>query len=227
MRFAMRALVAGSLMVCCRGVVAAESGSSWWPFGHHAEANAAQPPGAAPTTLPSSTATLPPATTTLPPAIAAAGAGPIAHEAQMPTTASDDSHWMLNTPKKKVSWPKLHMPEIPKALSSKSGAASKTEASKNRWVDKAPVTPKASPMQSVKKGANSVAAGTKSAWHKTVAAVTPGPSAKKTAKPDPSPRVASRETSPPFWKKMFGAKEPQLQHPQTVPQWMAQKRLDP
>jgi hypothetical protein len=39
--------------------------------------------------------------------------------------------------------------------------------------------------------------------------------------------VASRETSPPFWKKMFGAKEPAMQQPQTVPQWMAQKRLDP
>lgn len=221
MHFATRALVAGILMVCCRGAVAAESGSSWWPFGHQAEATAAPPQGAGQATLPSATTTaLPPATT--PPA----GAGPVAHEAQMPTTPSDDSHWMLNTPKKKVSWPKLHMPEMPKALSSKSAATTK-EASKNKWVDKAPVTPKTSPMQSVKKGANSVAAGTKSAWHKTVAAVTPGPTAKKTAKPDPSPRVASRQTSPPFWKKMFGAKEPAMQQPQTVPQWMAQKRLDP
>jgi hypothetical protein len=219
MRFATRALVAGSLMLCCRGVVAAEASSNWWPFGHHAEATAAQAPGAASTTLPSATATLPSATT---PAVA----GPVAHEAQMPTTPSDDSHWMLNTPKKKVSWPKLHMPEMPKALSSKSTSA-KAEASKNRWVEKAPVTPKASPMQSVKKGANSVAEGTKSAWHKTVAAVTPGKAAKKTVTSDPSPRVASRSTSPPFWKKMFGAKEPELQHPQTVPQWMAQKRLDP
>ena len=55
---------------------------------------------------------------------------------------------MLNTPKKKVSWPELHMP---KALSSKSAAAAKPEAPKNRWVEKAPVTPKASPMQSMKK----------------------------------------------------------------------------
>src|SRR4051795_190815 len=136
MRFATRALVAGSLILCCRGVVAAEQGSSWWPFGHHAEATAAQPQSAAPTTLPSATATMPPAT-------APVGAGPVAHEAQMPTTPSDDSHWMLNTPKKKVSWPKLHMPEMPKALSSKSTTA-KAEAGKNRWVEKAPVT-KASP----------------------------------------------------------------------------------
>jgi hypothetical protein len=218
MRSATRALVAGILIVCCRGALAAEAGSSWWPFGHHAEAAAAPPQAVAPTTLPSATTALPPAVT--PPA----GAGPVAHEAQMPTTASDDSHWMLNTPKKKVSWPTLHMP---KALSSKPAEATKPEASKNKWVDKTPVTPKASPMQSVKKGASSVAAGTKSAWHKTVAAVTPGPAAKKTAKPEPSPRVAARETSPPLWKKMFGAKEPAMQQPQTVPQWMAQKRLDP
>ena len=224
MRFAARALVAGILMVCCRGAVAAESGSSWWPFGHHADATVAQPPSVGQTTLPSAT-TAPPSATTPP-----VGAGPVAHEVQLPATPSDansDSHWMLNTPKKKVSWPKLHMPEMPKALSSKPATAPKTEANKNKWVDKAPVTPKTSPMQSVKKGANSVATGTESAWHKTVAAVTPGPAAKTTAKPAPAPQVASRETSPPFWKKMFGAKEPAMQQPQTVPQWMAQKRLDP
>jgi hypothetical protein len=218
MHFATRALVAGILMVCCHGAVAAEPGSSWWPFGQHADATAAPAQGAGHSTLPSAATALPQATTP------AAGAGPVAHEAQMPTTPSDDSHWMLNTPKKKVSWPKLHMPEMPKALSSKPAPK---EASKNKWVDKAPVTPKTSPMQSVKKGASSVAASTKSAWHKTVAAVTPGPATKKAAKPEPTPRVATRETSPPLWKKMFGAKEPAMQQPQTVPQWMAQKRLDP
>jgi hypothetical protein len=231
MRFAARALVAGILVVCCRATVAADSGSSWWPFGHHADATAVQPQSAEQSTSAPASTALPPATTpsvttpsaTTPPA----SSGPVAHEAQMPTTPSDDSHWMLNTPKKKVSWPSLHMPSMPKALSSKSAATPKPEASKNRWVDKSTVTPKTSPMQSVKKGANSVAAGTKSAWHKTVAAVTPGSSAKKTAKPAPAPQVASREASPPFWKKMLGAKEPAMQQPQTVPQWMAQKRLDP
>jgi hypothetical protein len=140
---------------------------------------------------------------------------------------------MVNTPKKKVSWPSLHMPS---ALSSNSTPATKpratkAEANKNKWVDKPPVAPKPSAMQSVKNGANSVATGTKTAWHKTVAAVTPGSSTKTTpkaaAKPAPAPQVATRETSPPLWKKMFGAKEPEMQQPQTVPQWMAQKRLDP
>jgi hypothetical protein len=221
MRLAARVLVAGILTVCCRGAVAAESGSSWWPFGHKADAAAAQAPSAGQAPLPSATVA--------PPAAPAAPAvtGPVAHEAQMPTTASDDSHWMLNTPKKKVSWPSLHMPSMPKALSSKSTTAAKPEANKNKWVDKAPVVPKTSPMQSVKKGASSVATGTKSAWNKTVAAVTPGSSAKKATKPAPAPQVASRATSPSVWKKMFGAKEPEMQQPQTVPQWMAQKRLDP
>lgn len=221
MRFAARALVAVILMVSCREAAAAESGSSWWPFGHQADATAAQTPSAGHTTLPPAAGVLPPAT---PPA---AGLGPVAHEAQMPTTTADDSHWMLNTPKKKVSWPSLHMPS---ALSSKSATpAPKTEANKNKWADKSPITPKTSPMQSVKSGANSVAEGTKSAWHKTVAAVTPGPAAKTAPKATakPAPQVASRETSPPFWKKMFGAKEPAMAQPQTVPQWMAQKRLDP
>jgi hypothetical protein len=79
-------------------------------------------------------------------------------------------------------------------------------------------------MQSVKNGAHSVAATTKSAWNKTVAAVTPS---SKTTTVKPDPRLTARQTSPPFWKKMFGAREPELQQPQTVPQWMAQKRLDP
>lgn len=216
MRFTVRALVAGILMVCCRGVVAAETGSSWWPFGRHADATVAQPHSVGQASLPSATTALPEATT--PPA----GAGPVAHEVQLPATpatpsdANSDSHWMVNTPKKKISWPKLHMPEMPKSLSSKSAAAEKPEASKNKWAEKTPTPPKTSPMESVK-----------SAWHKTVAAVTPAPSAKQTTKPAPPPQVASRATSPPFWKKMFGAKEPEMQQPQTVPQWMAQKRLDP
>jgi hypothetical protein len=132
---------------------------------------------------------------------------------------------MLNTPKKKVSWPSLHMP---KALASKSAPATKAEANKNKWAEKTPVVPKPSPMQSVKNGAHSVANSTKSAWHKTVAAVTPGDkSAEKSKKPAPGSQVARRDVSPPFWKKMLGAKEPEMQQPQTVPQWMAQKRLDP
>src|SRR5262245_24086560 len=95
MRFAGRVLVAGILMVCCRGAIAAESSTSWWPFGHHADAGIAQPPVAGQPALPSATNAAPSAT--MPPT----GVGPVAYEAQMPTTSSND-HWMVNTPKKKV-----------------------------------------------------------------------------------------------------------------------------
>jgi hypothetical protein len=77
----------------------------------------------------------------------------------------------------------------------------------------------------MKNGAHKVADGTKSAYHKTVAALTPASKSKPVAANPP--QVARRETQPSMWKRMFGAKQPELQQPQTVPQWMAQKRLDP
>lgn len=214
MRFAARVLVVGIYMVGCRGAAAAESGSSWWPFGSHADSASAQAAAATQNTLP-------PAASTVPTTAPAPVAGPVSHEVQMPTNADsgNESKWMLSTPKKKVGWPTI---QWPKSLSSKSSAP-KGET-KNRWVEKAPA-PKTSPMQSVKNGAHSVATTTKSAWNKTVAAVTPSSSSKKTTvKPDP--KLTAR-TSPPFWKKMMGTKEPELQQPKTIPQWMAQKRLDP
>lgn len=225
MRVAARVLVISVVFVCSREAAATEAGSSWWPFGQHAAA-ATAPSTSASHASEATAAAVAPSTN------ATAGTGAIQHEVQMPTTpsANDDSHGTANSSKKKFAWPSLHMP----ALSSKPAAATttspKAEANKNKWVDKPAVTPKTSPMDPVKKGAHSVAEGTKSAWHKTVAAVTPGSTPKKpAAKPaaKPAPRIASRETSPPFWKKMFGAKEPEMQQPQTVPQWMAQKRLDP
>ena len=216
MRFAARVLVVGIFMVGCRGVEAAESGSNWWPFGGHADAASAQAAAVTQNTLPPAASIAP--RTTMP----APATGPVAHEVQMPTNADSgtDSHWMVNTPNKRVSWPKMAWP---KSLSSKSSAPQ--GETKNRWVEKAPA-PKTSPMQSMKNGAHSVATTTKSAWNKTVAAVTPSAGSKKTTvKPDP--KLTARQTSPPFWKKMIGAKEPERQQPQTVPQWMAQKRLDP
>ncbi len=214
MRFAMRAIVVGVFLAAGQGVVAAEKGSSWWPFGRQDDAATAQPQAAP-------QASLPPITPVTPSAAVPPATGPIAHETQLPGADSNDGHWMFSTKKTKVSWPKFQMPELPKPKSA--ATATKTEK-KNTWVDKAPEPPKPSPFDSVKKGANSVAASTKSAWNKTVDAVTPGDKAKKAP---PSPRLAQRETSPPFWKKMFGAKEPEMQQPQTVPQWMAQRGVGP
>lgn len=222
MRFAARAFVAGIVLVSGRGVVAAETGSSWWPFGHKADAPVAQSAEVGQPVSPSATKTYP--TTSVPTAPApAADVGPIAHEVQMPANAdtSTDSHWLANTPKKKTSWPKL---EWPKSLSSSKPVPPKPVES-NRWVEKAPVKPKTSVTQSVKKGASSVASGTKSAWNKTVDAVTPGSKTKKATTPEPGTRIAKRDASPSFWQKMMGAKEPEA--PKTMPGFLAQKRLDP
>ena len=169
MRFAARALVAGILMVCCRGAVAAESGSSWWPFGHHADATAAQPPIAGQTTLP-------PATSALATGDHAA-CRRWARRARS-TDADDGIRRQSLDAQHSEEESKLALAAHAVDAESRCRANQQPEASKNKWADKAPVTPKTSPMQSVKNGANSVAAGTKSAWHKTVAAVTPGPSTK-------------------------------------------------
>src|SRR5207253_170886 len=118
--------------------------------------------------------------------------------------------------KAKSTWLGLHMPKLSKPNLPGSATAEKKQksaASHNTWADKTPAAPKASPMQSVKNGAHSIASGTKNAYHKTVAALTPGSKSKPA--PASSSHLAQRETSPPFWKKMFGAKEPELKQPQT------------
>jgi hypothetical protein len=125
---------------------------------------------------------------------------------------------MLSSPTGKVSWPHLNRP--------KSGVFAEkpaTEAPKNSWVDQ-PVTPKPSPMKPITDGAHKFSEGTKSAWNKTVATVKgeSGPAARSNT----SPRVAKREIEPPLWKRMLGQKS-EVQSPQTVPEWMAQQRLDP
>jgi hypothetical protein len=77
-------------------------------------------------------------------------------------------------------------------------------------------------MQALSDGAHRAGDRTRAAWRKTVDVLTPG-------EPDPrtAPRIASRDAKPPFWKRMFGAQEPQSEGPQTIPQWMAQDRVDP
>lgn len=65
----------------------------------------------------------------------------------------------------------------------------------------------------------SMTAGTRTAWHKSVDFVTPGESAAE------APVVAT-DTKPSWWHRMWGAEE-EDQGPQTVTEWMAQDRLDP
>jgi len=140
--------------------------------------------------------------------------GPVAHEVQLPQSADSAAA------AKSKSW--LHMPTLPKLGSA---TKAKKEEKKNRWVQKAPAAPKSSgPVQAMKDGANKVSSSTKNAWHKTVTTFTP--SSKSTQANSTPPRIAQNE-KPPFWKRMFGEKESDVKQPQTVPQWMAQKRLDP
>jgi hypothetical protein len=121
------------------------------------------------------------------------------------------------TEKKKSNWPSLHTPEFPRPpWSTHRAEAQKTEPPRNSWVDQTPTPPKPSTWESMK-------SSTKTAWGKTVDAFKPDDKVKK---PESS-HLARREVKPSFWKRMFGAKEAELQQPQTVPEWMAQKRLDP
>ena len=77
MRFVTRAFICTLLVVCCNNVLAAEAGTHWWQFGHHADASVSQPPTVAtPDTLPRVNSQLSaPAPSTL-------STGPIAHEVQ-------------------------------------------------------------------------------------------------------------------------------------------------
>jgi hypothetical protein len=72
-------------------------------------------------------------------------------------------------------------------------------------------------------GAKRVGTSTKNAWHKTVDVLTPGESTTASASRS---KLAHRPVKPPFWKRMMGQND-ELQGPQTVPEWMAQQRVQP
>lgn len=211
------------LATCCsQNILAAESsGSSWWPWGHKEEAKKSTPAplgtGGSTPLATHQTGAASSATPQLGGAYSATTPIPGQPQAQSPADHVEKESWMLNSPKGKVSWPRLSNP-----FASKQKEAADP---RNSWVEKTPERPKPSPMKPITDGAHKVATGTKNAWHKTVDALTPGES-KTTTAAKPSPRVAKREVDPPFWKRMLGAKE-EPQQPQTVPEWMAQQRLDP
>lgn len=197
---------------CSMSKAASEStGSTWWPFGQKKEA-AAAPSSTAPASAPAATQ---PNTTPMTPV-------PPNQQLQTPvppTPAPTDENWMLKSSKSKVSWPHLKKPSNP--LAKKETPA---DAAKNSWVEKQPTPPKPSVMKPVTDGAHKVAQGTKNVWHKTVNALTPGKS--EPSPHSPSSHVAKHDAEPSFWQKMFGSKE-EVKQPETVPQWMAQKRLEP
>jgi hypothetical protein len=225
MRPTSHALVSAILIaVSASQLNAAESDSRWWPFGKRDETKVAQPPAiAAPSPAPLQTQR---GYSALNPAQPPASQAPLA-QAQPATGAATEGaakeNWMLSSPKRKISWPRLTKPEMPKT----GPFAQKTEpdAARNSWVEKSPAEPKTSPLQPIRNGAQRVAKNTKAAWSKTVDAITPGDPAPQPAPRSDSSRIARTDTKPSMWQRMFGEKE-NVRPPQTVPEWMAQDRVD-
>jgi hypothetical protein len=164
------------------------------------------------------------------PSAAAPTTGAVAPNEQGPLTdysseEMPERRWMFQSPLTRVSWPRIHMPEMPKPRLPRPNLwPEKTDVdeARNAWVHPGPEPSRPSPLQAAKQGAQRVGESTRSAWRKTVDALTPGDG----SNPDSS-RIARRDTRPPFWKRMFTVEDPEPQGPRTVTEWMAQDRLDP
>jgi hypothetical protein len=211
MQHSMRALIGVMLVgwICC-SAMAAESERKWWQFGAGGEADATVPPGA--TQAPNTTLSTP--------------INPNSPLPEYSSTEEPERHWMISSPLAKVSWPRIHMPEMPKAKvqQKKPGVGS----SRNSWAGKGSDPLKPSPMQSVKNGARRVGQSTRSAWDKTVDVFTPGDSPASKSKSSRVARRDSRDSREPFWGRMFGTSDAQQkQGSQTITEFMAQDRIDP
>jgi hypothetical protein len=211
---------------CCSTLIAQESGFWRWPFGRKAnaeptasEVSSGSISGISPTAPP---VTAPPATTT-PGAPPSTGTqAPLSQGANPPVSAQ---RWMYESPTSKVSWPRLHMPEfaLPKPRLPRPQFWPREEQvsdARNAWVQDNVDPARPSPVQAVKQGVQRVGDSTRRAWHKTVDVFTPGDPSGAT-----SSRIARQEVKPPFWQRMWGSEEPD--GPRTIPEWMAQERLDP
>jgi hypothetical protein len=224
MRPISRALV-GIILIACSSqqLVAAETGSRWWPFGQRDETRMAQPPGVA-AQSPSSLQTSRRPGALKPAQQESVASAPLGQQPQSPENAADapaNENWMLSSPKRKIGWPQLTKPQMPKT--GLFAQKAEPDATRNSWLEKTPAEPKPSPLKPLADGAQKVSRSTKAAWHKTVDAFTPGEPAPPT--PSTSSRIAKRDGQPTFWQRVFGQQE-ELQQPQTVPEWMSQKRVD-
>jgi hypothetical protein len=196
--------------------MAAESGRKWWQFGQGREADVTVPPQTMPQTAPQ---TMTPQVSQ-PPASAASTA--IDQPSVLPGEVAieqPEPHWMISSPLAKVSWPRFHMPELPKPKLPASPLPKRTEANPNRnaWAEPGPGPLKPSPMRRFGQS-------TRSAWGKTVDALTPGDQSKSN---DPSSRVARRDDRS-MWSRMFGSNEPkEKEGSQTIGEFIAQERIDP
>lgn len=219
MRHAARQLLGVCVVVgcCCHSVHAEEAKSSWWPFGGGDEPAAAEPSTTAPV---------------VPPPVVTTSPAQRATEEPLPDVGPvKDRPWMIQSPFAKVSWPELRMPKLAFSKPDLPERAafpdhSKAEAAKNSWMEQPPEAARPSPLQVVKNGAHTLSESTKTAWRKTVDAVTPGDqSAGKTPN---NPRMAHRDLAVErsFWDRMTGNEEPKQEGPRTITEWMAQDRVE-
>jgi hypothetical protein len=244
MRHTTRALLSLLLVIgCCQNSSAETSGWRWWPFGSKDEEPsiaAAAPTATAPKFTPSPglppspditpvTPDLPLPQAAMPKAAVARSAVPLyASPEQAPATQfpkatnNADRPPLVESPFPKIKWPTMKMPAWPRSSANKSqldaNQAQPETPPRNAWVEKPPEPPKPSPLESVKNGAHRVADSTRSAWRKTVDAVTPGEQDHRSGS-----RIASRDVKPPFWQRMMGAEEPQRDE-QTISGFVGQPR---
>jgi hypothetical protein len=231
MRHSMRALFGAMLVgwLWC-STMAAESSRKWWHFGQGREPDV---------TAPATSLAPPPMSQqivepqTPPQQFSQTTNAPAAATIDQPSTLPTDTgveqpepRWMISSPLAKVSWPRLHMPELPRPALPTTPWPTKSEANpdRNAWAepDTTPVNP--TPMEAMSNGARRVGQRTRAAWQRTVDAMTPGDEPPSS---DPSSRVAGRDDRVPVWQKMFGSSEPPPQGPQTVGEFIAQERIDP
>jgi hypothetical protein len=232
MRHSLRAITSVLLvLVGCHTALAETTERRWWPFGKQEDTT---PTTTTPSYTPSPATALPPSTAITPvgpetvgPKSAATQDAPTAPLPAIPprTVAKDsDRPPIVESPFAGVQWPKLKLPDWSPTKPRAQVDASRAPADlpRNAWVDKPAEPPRPTPTQRMSNGANRVAQSTRNAWRKTVDFVTPGG-------PDPRrpPRIAERDSQPSVWQRMFGASEPEPEGPQTIPQWMAQDRVDP
>lgn len=110
----------------------------------------------------------------------------------------------FSLPMPKISMPKITMPQLPPLWPT--GKEGEKPALLSPFVS----------------GVNKITDGTKKAWHGTKEVFAVG---KGKAKTESAPSTATR-SRPSFLKRLFGG-EPEPQGPQTVGEFMSQKRLDP
>jgi hypothetical protein len=106
---------------------------------------------------------------------------------------------------------------MPKSQSAPADKQVVADSTRNTWVETPAEPLKTSPFDSVSNSA-------RTAWKKTVDALTPGDQSQPE---DRSSRVARREGQS-AWQRVFGSDEPtKKEGSQTVGEFIAQERIDP